>query len=358
MNLPAPKPAAARMDRERRGETIAVVLDDHTLQVFPRLDGALAEAGALVMRSFKSTPNPKLLERHAGVGVVSGADKAGLMARLERATTTLASVPAPVIGVLPPFVGATPDLLGPGVVDLIPAGTQRVAERILLMARVPVVTGARGRVSCNAPPARGAPPPAPPKRAAPGPPAPRVAPDQLVVVASSTGGVWVLGAMLRDLPQAGRAVLVAQHMDTEFMSFFAHWLSDASGWRVVVVDDAVSLEAGNVYVPAGGRDLVVDGERARAVEARSRFVPSADRLLASAAPRAERAVGVVLSGMGADGAAGLAELVRAGGTGICQEPASAVVASMPESALRAAPRALRAPPDALAAAVAAAVAER
>ena len=64
------------------------------------------------------------------------------------------------------------------------------------------------------------------------------------------------------------------------------------------------------------------------------------------------AVGVVLSGMGADGASGLAEIVRAGGTGICQEPASAVVASMPESAMRAAPGALRAAPEALAATVA------
>jgi two-component system chemotaxis response regulator CheB len=172
-----------------------------------------------------------------------------------------------------------------------------------------------------------------------------------VTVASSTGGVWVLGAMLRDLPQDGRAVLVAQHMDAEFMSFFAQWLSDASGWRAVVVEDAEPLEAGAVYVPTGGRDLVVDGACARALESHSRFVPSADRLLASAAARGEGAVAVVLSGMGADGAAGLAEVVRAGGTGVCQEPASAVVASMPESALRAAPAARRAAPEALASVV-------
>jgi len=349
---PGPKAPPGPSDPQRRGGTIAVVLDDHALQVFPRLDGALAEAGALVMRSFKNTPNPQLLKRHAGVGVVGGADKPGLIARLERATTTLASVPAPVIGVLPPGVGSTPDLLGPGVVDLIPAGAHRVAERILLMARVPVVTGARGRPPQRTPAEREGPSPTPPRRAVPGAPVARVAPGQLVAVASSTGGVWVLGAMLRDLPQAGRAVLVAQHMDAEFMSFFAQWLSDASGWRVIVVDDAAPLEAGAVYVPAGGRDLVVEGDRARAVEARSRFVPSADRLLASAAARAARAVGVVLSGMGADGASGLAEIVRAGGTGICQEPVSAVVASMPESALRAAPRALRAAPEALAGTVA------
>jgi chemotaxis response regulator CheB len=336
--------------------TVTVVLDDHALQVFPGLDAALAGAGALVMRSFKNTPNPQLLRRHAGVGVVGGADKAGLMARLERATTTLASVPAPVIGVLPPGVVATPDLLGPGVVDLIPAGAHRVSERILLMATVPVVTGARTRAPARGPlpakPGVASPRPAAPPRGLQGPAA--GPPAQLVAVASSTGGVWVLGAMLRELPQAGRAVVVAQHMDAEFMSFFAQWLSDTSGWRVVLVEDAAPLEAGCAYVPAGGRDLVVEGDRARALPARGRFVPSADRLLASAAARGRGAVGVVLSGMGADGAAGLVEVTRTGGAGVCQAPATAVVASMPESALRAAPRSLSAPPEALAAAVVAA----
>lgn len=337
--------------------TTAVVLDDHTLQLFPGLDAALADAGALVMRSFKGTPNPKLLERHRGVGVVGGPDRPGLMGRLERATTTLAGVPAPVIGVLPPGVAASPELLGPGVVDLIPAGAHRVAERILLRAQVPVVTGPRARraVQREAPPA-----PAPatggatvaPPRNPPRPP-PQAGPlAQVVAVASSTGGVWVLGAMLRDLTPAGRAVLVAQHMDAEFMSFFAQWLSDTSGWRVVVVDDAAAVEAGYAYVPSGGRDLVLEGDRVRALEPRSRFVPSADRLLSSIASRGATAVAVVLSGMGADGAAGLAEVVKAGGAGICQDPASAVVASMPESALRASRAARPAPPASLAAAVA------
>jgi two-component system chemotaxis response regulator CheB len=173
-----------------------------------------------------------------------------------------------------------------------------------------------------------------------------------VAVASSTGGVWVVGGMLRELASAGRTVAVAQHMDAEFMAFFAHWLADTSGWQVVVVQDETPLQAGAVYLPAGGLDLVIEGERARALPSTSRYVPSADRLLASAAGRGASAVAVVLSGMGHDGAAGLAAVVRAGGTGICQEPGTAVVASMPESALRVAPGARIAAPEALAAVVA------
>jgi len=80
-------------------------------------------------------------------------------------------------------------------------------------------------------------------------------------------------------------------------------------------------------------------------------------LLASAAERGERATGVVLSGMGADGAGGLAEIARRGGRALCQAPASAVVPSMPESALRKTPSALALPPLALPAAIAAQAAE-
>lgn len=336
--------------------TIAVVLDDHALAALPGLDAALAEAGALVMRSFAGTPNPQLLRLHAGVGVVGGSDKPGLMARLERATTTLATVPAPVIGVLPPGVAATEDLLGPGVVDLLPAGVRGAAERILLMARVPVVTGARRAASSRlAPPARDVAlvPAAGTTPAHPGAAAP---PEQLVAIASSTGGVWVVGAMLRKLPQAGRAVVLAQHMDAEFMSSFAQWLGDVSGWRVLLVHDAVPIQSAAIHVPAGGMDLVVEGERVCALPSRSRFVPCADRLLASAATRGRSVVGVVLSGMGSDGAAGLASVVGAGGRGLCQDPDTAVVASMPVNALRAAPAARVARPEALAALVAASAA--
>ena len=334
--------------------TIAVVLDDHALRIFPGLDADLARAGALVMRSFKNTANPQLLRRHAGVAVVGGLDRAGLLDRLERATTTLAGVQAPVIGILPAGVTAGRELLGPGVVDLVPAGTIRVAERILLMARVPVVTGARPRPAAPPPASSPAPGPTaqPPGRAlTPARPvavAPRGAPADVVVVASSTGGVWVLGAMLRDL-RADPAVLVAQHMDAEFVSFFAEWLEGVSGWRVLLVEDAAPLQGGVVYVPCGGRDLVVaEDERVRAVASSSRYVPSADRLLASAARLSGRATGVVLSGMGSDGAVGLAELVRHGGRALCQAPGTAVVPSMPEAALRAALGAVAIPPDALA----------
>jgi chemotaxis response regulator CheB len=330
---------------------VAIVVDDWALAAVPGLDQELAREGALVMRAFKGIPNPHLLRRYRGAAVVGGPDRTGLLSRLERATS---SVAAPVIAILPPGVAPAADLRGPGVVDLVPAGARGVGRRILLMAKVPVVTAGRAARAAE-PSARGA-APAPAQSLAPVPavavaPAGGVPASDVVAVASSTGGVWVLAALLRELPRAGRAVLVAQHMDSEFVPFFAEWLQSASGWRTVLVSDATPVVDGVVYLAAGGRDLVLDRDVLRAPAASSRFVPCADRLLASAAERGGRATGVVLSGMGADGAGGLAEIARRGGRALCQAPASAVVPSMPESALRRTPSALALPPGALPAAI-------
>jgi two-component system chemotaxis response regulator CheB len=345
--------------------TLAIVVDDFALAAVPGLDADLAREGALVMRSFRNLPNPNLLRVHRGAAVVGGRDRAALHARLERATATLA---APVIGILPAGVTPTAELRGPGVVDLVPAGARGVAGRILLMAGVPVVrAGARGAAVGAGQAAgtgqgtgagAGA---APPERASPSrssvlgrmlPAEPVAGPDgQLVAIASSTGGVWILADLLRGLSPVGRSVVIAQHMESEFVPSFAEWLAGASGWRVRVVSERCALAPGIAYVPAGGLDLVVEPGGLAVHPASGRFVPSADRLLASAAALGALAAGVVLSGMGDDGANGLAAIARRGGRALCQSPATAVVPSMPDAALRRAKGAEAVAPDALAAAL-------
>jgi len=340
---------------------LAAVVDDYALAALPGLDRELARDGAVVLRSFERLPSPALLRRMPechGVAVLGGRDLTSLRARLETATATLA---APVIAVLPPGQAAVAELHGPGVVDLLPAGTPRAAERVQLMARVPIVSGGwrrgapggqGGTERRSATAGHGA---APADGAVAGPAAeaapPGLPPEQVVAIASSTGGVWVVAALLQAYRRRDRvAVLLAQHMDTEFVAFFASWLSSVTPWPAVVVEDEVPLEAGRLYLPAGGRDLVAEATRLLAPAASSRYVPCADRLLASvAASHGAAARAVVLSGMGSDGAEGFAEVGRRGGRTICQAPASAVVASMPESAMRRWPGAEVAAPEAIAA---------
>jgi hypothetical protein len=331
-------------------DQIAVVVDDFALAALPGLDRDLAHAGAMVMRSFKGLPNPNLLKRFRGAAVVGGPDRTGLLARLE---TTTASLSAPVIGILPPGVPPSVGLRGPGVVDILAAGTRGAAERILLMARVPVVSGARP-VLRMPPPSAPRPQPQPPLgtvAVAAGPPPVPDAGAEVLAVASSTGGVWVLAAMLRDLDR-GRVVAIAQHLESEFVPFFADWLQGVSGWRTVVVGEPIPYAPGLAYVPAGGWDLIVERGLLRAAPASSRHVPSGDRLLRTTAQAlGARAVGLVLSGMGSDGAEGLAEIARAGGRTFCQDPSTAVVPSMPESARLRAPGTLLARPEDLAAVI-------
>lgn len=341
---------------------LAALVDDWALAALPGLDRDLLAAGAAVIRCYERLPSPTMLRRLPdchGVAVVGGPDLGALRARLETATTTL---PAPVIGALPPGAAPADGLRGPGVVDLIPAGARSAAERVALMARVPIVSAGGRRAAATAQragPAPGlargglaAPRLAPEPESAPGAP-----PERVLAVASSTGGVWVLAGLLQGYrPRALTAALLAQHMDADFVAFFADWLAATTPWTVVLVEDAAPLEAGRLYLAAGGRDLVAEpgraAEPARAVAlpASSRYVPCADRLLASvAAAHGPRARAVVLSGMGADGAEGLAEVVRRGGRAACQSPGTAVVPSMPECALRRCPGAEQAGPGELAA---------
>lgn len=325
-------------------ERVTVVVDDFALGALPGLERDLSRAGALLMRSFKGLPNPNLLRHFRAAAVVGGQDRRALRARLETAS---AGIPVPVIGVLPPGAAAGPDLRGPGVVDLVPAGMARAAERILLMARVPVVSPSRGAAA--APPRPEAKPARAPVKAGPA-----AAPDpeaELLAVASSTGGVWVLATMLKDLDRRW-VVAIAQHLESDFVPFFADWLQTVSGWRTVVVGEPIPYARGLAYVPEGGWDLLVERGVVRAVPSSSRHVPSGDRLLSTAARAVgPRAAGLVLSGMGADGAEGLAAIAACGGRALCQDPATAVVPSMPESALARTRRALVVRPEGLAAAV-------
>ncbi|MHB8874744.1 MAG: CheB methylesterase domain-containing protein [Myxococcaceae bacterium] len=331
---------------------LAVWLDDFSLAALPGVEGALAQASAMVMRSFARTPNPATVAQlgaYRQVAAVGGRDLNDLVSRLERATATLQ---VGIIGVLPKDAREPGFLHGPGVVDVIPAGFPDAAARIVLMSEVPIISGrpgaGRGRPAAASPGKRE---PAPLLEAA----SARLEPageGRPLAIASSTGGAWVVADLLRamDRGQAG-PVLLAQHMDADFVPFFAQWLLDGVGWPTTLVSGPTRLEPGCIYLASGGQDLCVmpGGRAASAAAPVSHFVPNADRLFASCAEAfGASAVGIVLSGMGSDGARGLAEIVRRGGQGLCQQPSTAIVPSMPEAALSAAKGAVAMPPGLMA----------
>ena len=166
--------------------------------------------------------------------------------------------------------------------------------------------------------------------------------DVVVVIAASTGGPAALAALLPALPRLdGVAVLVVQHMPEGFTAPLARRLDARSEMTVGEAEDGAPLRAHGALVAPAGQHLRVlpTVEGARLVLDRGPAVwgvrPAADLLLASvAATFGARAVGVVLTGMGRDGAEGLRQLRAAGGVGLVQDPREAVLPGMPDAALR------------------------
>lgn len=167
-------------------------------------------------------------------------------------------------------------------------------------------------------------------------PAPAPARISVVGIAGSTGGPVALATVLGALPAGFAApVVVVQHLARGFAESFARWLDRSSPLRVAVAREGEVLAPGEVRIAPDDAHLVVDRagcvrfDRAPAIDGHR---PSASRLFSSLASLGPRAAGVVLSGMGRDGASGLVELRRAGGFVLAQDEATSVVFGMPRAA--------------------------
>lgn len=170
---------------------------------------------------------------------------------------------------------------------------------------------------------------------------PRVAPE-VIAIGASAGGPSALSVILRDLPaNFSVPIVVVQHMPDEFVAGLARWLHKATPLRVVVATDHLVLQPGVVHLGPGSAHLTVtrqpDGQlAARLLSDRGpyRYQPSVDVLFESVAQACgSRAVGLVLTGMGDDGAAGLLAMRQAGALTLAQDEASCTVYGMPGAAV-------------------------
>ena len=162
----------------------------------------------------------------------------------------------------------------------------------------------------------------------------------VVVMGASWGGLRALGTILTELPEDFPIpIVVAQHRDVDAEEdLLAHLLNRRTGLCVEDADDKKPLQAGKVLLsPPGYHLLIADGVVDLSVDEPVQFArPSIDVLFETAADEyGPRALGVLLTGANADGAAGLAEIQRRGGRTIVQDPATAERREMPEAALAA-----------------------
>lgn len=196
-----------------------------------------------------------------------------------------------------------------------------LARRLMVLAQVRVVRHVQGKLKRLA--------------AQEGP----EAPFPLVAIAASLGGPKAISQILRMMPRNFPApVAICQHISDGFTEGLAHWLSTETPLRVLEATHEQQMEKGAVYIAPSGAHLLVRPDGKLVLDARPPvrgFRPSCDLLLSSAAESfGRRCLGVILTGMGRDGARGLKEIRDRGGRTIAQNAETCVVYGMPREAVQ------------------------
>ncbi len=181
-------------------------------------------------------------------------------------------------------------------------------------------------------------------------------PIECIAIAASTGGIPAFTNFLAHLdPRIHAPILLTQHLPDAFMEFYARQIATMTTRRVCVAVAGMTVERDHIYLAPGDAHLmVVASGRRREIALDRRPVengccPSADPMLTSVADvYGKGGVGIILSGMGRDGANGATRLKAAGGTIFAQAPESCVIWGMPGAVTRAGITAATLNPDAIA----------
>ncbi|HEX7168431.1 MAG TPA: chemotaxis protein CheB [Acidimicrobiales bacterium] len=247
----------------------------------------------------------------------------------------MATDPVPILVLSPSRAGRDSDeavaALMAGAVDVLPqpavqdaAAGAALRARVRIVAGVAVVRRTRRRPSVARRPAKAA------ARRVP-------ARQSIVAIGASTGGPAALAVVLAGLGGVDAAVLVVQHLHADFVNGLVSWMDRVSPLTVERAEDGAELRAGSVYIAPSGVHLRVGKDDVVVLDPlpESLHRPSVDVLFSSLAERASgRTIGVLLTGMGEDGAAGMLALRRRGAVTIAQDETTSVVFGMPRAAQR------------------------
>jgi two-component system chemotaxis response regulator CheB len=165
--------------------------------------------------------------------------------------------------------------------------------------------------------------------------------DKVVVVGASTGGTEALRVFLEDMPLDSPGIVIVQHMPENFTRSFAARLDSLCRISVKEAENNDTVIPGRALIAPGNRHMLLKRSGARYfVELKdgplvSRHRPSVDVLFRSAARYSgKNAVGVIMTGMGDDGAKGMLEMKEAGAVTIAQDEATCIVFGMPKEAIK------------------------
>ena len=331
-------------------KTRVVVVDDSALvrgllaEIINRqrdMECVGAASDPLVAREMIRNLNPDVITLDVEMPRMDGIDFLGKLMRLR---------PMPVVMVstlTERGAEVTLRALELGAVDFVAKPRIGVADGLRLLAEDitdKVRTAARAqvrRLPPAAPAAGGAQTPAPGVRpAAPVAALGRLSTEKIIFIGASTGGTEATKEVLMNLPPDAPAVVITQHMPPGFTKSYAARLDGLCRIRVKEAIDGDRLLPGHAYIAPGGQHLSVERSganylaRVRDGEPVNRHKPSVEVLFESAARVVgPNALGVMLTGMGADGARAMKAMRDAGSFNDCQDVASCVVFGMPREAI-------------------------
>jgi two-component system chemotaxis response regulator CheB len=165
--------------------------------------------------------------------------------------------------------------------------------------------------------------------------------DRVVAIGTSTGGTQALEAVLTQLPNVGSGIVIVQHMPEKFTAMFAERLDSLCKLEVREAKNGDRIMPGRALIAPGGRHMMLRRSGAQYyVEVAdgplvNRHKPSVDVLFRSVAQVAGRnALGVIMTGMGDDGARGMKEMHDAGARTVAEDESTCVVFGMPKEAIK------------------------
>ncbi|MCK5663200.1 MAG: chemotaxis response regulator protein-glutamate methylesterase [Thiotrichaceae bacterium] len=165
--------------------------------------------------------------------------------------------------------------------------------------------------------------------------------DKIIALGSSTGGTEAIKEVVIGLPHTAPAIVISQHLPSAFSKSFAKHVNEATEMQACIAQHGQQILPGNIYIAPGDQHLLIKRDGARYIcqlndgPPVNRHKPSVEVMFRSVAQNVgSNAVGVMLTGMGADGAKAMKEMKDAGSVNIVQDEASSVVWGMPGEAFK------------------------
>ncbi|PWR73806.1 CheB methylesterase domain-containing protein [Methanospirillum lacunae] len=160
---------------------------------------------------------------------------------------------------------------------------------------------------------------------------------KIAIIGSSTGGPHILEEIFTGFPVVPIVIIIIQHLPEAFTKTFRGHIADLTGMETVIAEEGFRLAEGRIIIAPAGRHLVLEKNRMIHLDDGPKLhgvKPSIDRTMLSLQHvEGDRLLGIELTGMGQDGAAGISHIRSLGGYTIAQDPATAPIKSMPQAAL-------------------------